>query len=119
MNVTNTNEIIYKGVGFDSRSGKFVASLWLNGFKLSLGSFDSAVDASDAYQKALVARRNGAYDAYDDAYAEYMDKIKSLSYVDVPEVSEYDIIVKDTSRDFCEWIESRLDFDVKIYKSSF
>lgn len=41
-----------KGVYYDSRSNRFVSDIMVRGVKVRLGSFNSVVDASEAYQNA-------------------------------------------------------------------
>lgn len=44
----------FRGVSFDKRRNKFYARIWLNGRRISLGRFQTAVEAARAYDEAAV-----------------------------------------------------------------
>lgn len=48
----STNTSGYKGVSYDKRRGKWRARITLNGKEKWIGSFDTAIEAADAYRKA-------------------------------------------------------------------
>jgi len=58
--VNKNNKSGYKGVSFVKRTGKWVAQINLNNKRVSLGFFESAIEASFVYEKTA-SLNNGVY----------------------------------------------------------
>jgi hypothetical protein len=66
----------YTGVSYDARSDRFTAEIWVAGERRWLGSYHTALDASDAYQEARAARppREPRVNAFMEAYRAFRDR---------------------------------------------
>ena len=55
----------YVGVHWDINSLKWRSSIYYDGIRINLGSFDNEIDASNAYQKALSKIEDGSFNPND------------------------------------------------------
>ena len=104
--------MVLKGVTLDKKNNKFVASISLYGYKLVLGVYDDAKDASDAYAAAVEKRKNGGYKGYKDAYDEYLRKAESMDAD-----GGCDEKVGSVYGKFYDWCDASINLEDRLYKS--
>jgi len=104
------------GVRFNKWSKKFEAKISINGYNLLLGEYDTYEAADVAYNAGMFDRKNGAYDAYDDLYKEYLLKVEEL-YNGSVVVTDESLLIRDTNKVFYEWVIGVDLLQEKIHKN--
>lgn len=69
----------YVGIHWHSNSLKWRSSIYYDGIRINLGSFDNEIEASNAYQKALSKIENGSFNP-NDYKPKYSSKYENVTF---------------------------------------
>ena len=69
----------YVGIHWHSNSLKWRSSIYYDGIRINLGSFDNEIDASNAYQKALSKINNDSFNP-NDYKPKYSSKYENVTF---------------------------------------
>ena len=119
MGVNGQKYSMYKGVSFNKKLNKWVATIKVKGLSIGLGFFDESVDASTAYEKASINKGYCSPASLKDAHDEYVSKVLDLLSVDVQVYKDNlaEIFMDTTSSEFYDFIENSIEFDVRLRKT--